>query len=261
MSTPSARLGFARPSQSDPAHLNNSLTSMEDTLDQAAMWASGTYGLRPPSSSGAPGIKGRIYLAEDVGDLFYDMGTGWRYMSKKLGEMFALPAGVSANMITDGLLPCDGRLVAKVGVYANLFALIGHSYNGGVDPGSGNFRIPDLRGRAAVGADDAGTGDAGRLSVNQVLGASGGEEKHQLTINELAAHPHTLDPGGAAWWIPKSDNIPDEASFAAGSAGRTADVGAGGHVDGIQASAPAGGDTPHNNMQPFQIVTWAIRAA
>lgn len=261
MSTLSARLKFTKPSLVDRADLEASFSSMEDTLDKAAMWDSGAYGARPVSTVATPGIKGRIYYAEDTGDEFRDLGTRWAYAGKALGEVFAVPCVVSAAMIADGLLPCDGRLIAKLGLYSMLFTRVGHTYNGGADPGGGNFRIPDLRGRMPVSPDDVGTGDAGRLSANQALGATGGEEKHTLSQSELAAHAHALDPTGAGWWVPKSEVIPDEAAFAAGTAGRTMNVGTGGHVDAMQATNDQGGDQPHNNMQPFQIVTWAIRAA
>jgi microcystin-dependent protein len=99
------------------------------------------------------------------------------------------------------------------------------------------FCVPDLRGRVIVGVD----GGAGRVTSDNTLGASGGEEKHQLTIDELASHSHKtwlknhqiLALGGH---LSLTDNAPDP------------------NV-GIQNT---GKDKPHNNMQPYQILNYII---
>jgi microcystin-dependent protein len=62
----------------------------------------------------------------------------------------------------------------------NLFAVIGYKYGG-----SGNsFNVPDLRGRATIGAGQ------GAGLTNRALAAVGGEENHVLGVAELAAHAH-----------------------------------------------------------------------
>lgn len=89
-----------------------------------------------------------------------------------------LPFGGSAA--PTGWLLCDGSLVATA-TYAALFAVIGHAYNGGVDPGGGNFRLPDLRQRFPLGKAAAGTG--------ATLGGTGGVIDHAHTV---ASHTHTV---------------------------------------------------------------------
>lgn len=124
-------------------------------------------------------------------------------------------------------LICDGSLKAIV-TYQNLFNNIGTQFGG---DGVTTFGIPDLRGRGRAGL---GTGDAVGATP-WTLGQKKGAETHQLTEAELAAHIHVLstqrivadgnvgNPGGGI------------AGFAPGSAKNT---------------DPAGGDQPHNNLQP-----------
>lgn len=96
-----------------------------------------------------------------------------------------------------GWLICDGSLV-NTGDYPALFSAIGHAGSAGVDPGGSQFTIPDLRGRVTVGLDNMGGTDAGRLSVANTLGGTGGVESVQLAVAEIPAHSHTVsDPGHA----------------------------------------------------------------
>lgn len=79
-----------------------------------------------------------------------------------------------------GWLLCDGSALDTT-QYAALFAAIASTYGA---PDGSHFLLPDLRGRAAVGAG-AGAGLTARA-----LGASLGEEAHVLTAAELAPHSH-----------------------------------------------------------------------
>lgn len=68
--------------------------------------------------------------------------------------------------LPDGYLWCDGASYPANGDYLELYRVIGATYNAPGDA-EGTFRVPDLKGRVAVGKD-AGTFDA--------LGGKGGEE-------------------------------------------------------------------------------------
>lgn len=87
-------------------------------------------------------------------------------------------------------LLCDGSLVMQA-TYPALFAVIGHAGSAGVDPGGGQFQLPDLRGRVPVGVDNMGGVDAGILSVPNTLGHSAGFEAITLTTAQIPAHAHT----------------------------------------------------------------------
>lgn len=136
----------------------------------------------------------------------------------------------AGGILPDGWLVCDGSSLLRAD-YANLFAAIGTVW-GAVD--STHFNIPDLRGRTLIGQGTAGSG----TTFN--LGDTGGEEKHQLTTAELASHAHTYTPGGvAAPMTPGAVPVvtPNIIPVNTGS---------------------AGGDTPHNTMQPYAVVNYAI---
>jgi len=83
-------------------------------------------------------------------------------------------------------LVCDGRQVSRV-TYAFLFAAIGNVWGSG--DGTSTFNLPDLQGRAPVGAG-AGTGLTARF-----VGAKFGAETHQLVTAELPVHTHSIDHG------------------------------------------------------------------
>jgi microcystin-dependent protein len=109
-----------------------------------------------------------------------------------------------------GFLFCDGSEVEKA-KYSNLFDVIGNTYNGASALlGVNTYRLPDLRGRFALGKDnmdnagtvpisvggfvDAGGGTAGRVPdiKAQILGESAGASSTSLTLSNLPEHSHTL---------------------------------------------------------------------
>lgn len=157
--------------------------------------------------------------------------TYWS-MTTMVGQV--LPV-VTADL-PDNMLLCDGATYNRVD-YPTLYAVLDSAYILSAD----TFKVPDLRGRTVIGA---GTGSG--LST-RVVGATGGEETHQLTVGELAAHHHSYDPvvivdvdledlglpqGNAAQIVPLiTENTYDE-----------------------------GSDDPHNNMQPFYVMKWGVIA-
>lgn len=72
----------------------------------------------------------------------------------------------------NGYLLCDGAEVLRSD-YPELYSVIGNSYVNGVLAGSGSFKLPDLRGRFALGRDTMNNGLQIPLSTNQVSSLSG----------------------------------------------------------------------------------------
>jgi microcystin-dependent protein len=109
-----------------------------------------------------------------------------------------------------GFLFCDGSEVEKT-KYSELFDIIGTTYNGIASLlGVGTFKLPDLRGRFALGKDnmdnagtvpvvtggyvDAGGGTAGRVpdTKAQTLGGDAGQSSVTLSLANLPEHSHSL---------------------------------------------------------------------
>ena len=126
----------------------------------------------------------------------------------------AVPIGAilpyAGTTAPDGYLFCDGSEIERT-KFGDLFDIIGVFYNG-VAPliGVNTFRLPDLRGRFALGKDnmdnagtipvstggyvDAGGGTAGRVADVQatVVAGSAGQSSVSLTLANLPEHSHTL---------------------------------------------------------------------
>lgn len=140
----------------------------------------------------------------------------------------------AGSVAPEGFLICDGaELLAAE--YADLFTAIGTIY--GVGQAAGSFKLPDLRGRAPIGA---GQGDG---LTDRVIGAVDGEETHQLTVDEMPNHTHQY-------------GAPHLQTYGMGS---FAERGVNPTSQEWYSVSDAGGDQPHNNMQPFLVVNYIIK--
>ena len=111
----------------------------------------------------------------------------------------AANAQFTSNQPPPGWLWCAGQAVSRT-TYAPLFAAIGTAH--GVGDGATTFAVPDLRGRTLAGLDDMGGTDAGRLSLANTLGTTGGAETHTIAQGNLPSVNFTVsgsvnvsDPG------------------------------------------------------------------
>lgn len=150
-----------------------------------------------------------------------------------------LPIGAilpfSSDAIPNGWLLCDGRAVSRT-EYAELFKAIGTKH--GLGNGSTTFNLPNPKGRTLVGKDSTDT------DFNE-LGKTGGEKTHTLTVDEMPSHKHELivnkQQGGVnaalqpTWGTAFSST--DSSSVLA-----------------------TGGDQPHNNLQPYLVTNYIIKA-
>jgi hypothetical protein len=119
---------------------------------------------------------------------------------------------------------------------------------------SGFFRVPDRRGRFAVGAGleskTPGIYDPPLLAkgddydaTSRAVGDIGGEEKHRLTVPELARHRHPLI-----------------ASSGAPYSGSRIDGGRSSIYPRTPDTDYAGNDTAHNTMPPLIAMNYYIKA-
>ena len=150
-----------------------------------------------------------------------------------------------------GWLLCDGKQYSSL-TYPELYDVVKEKYapedekqflikrnNAAVLEKT--FYLPDLRGRVVVGVD----GSASRITSNNTLGVSGGEEHVTLALNHIPAHDHILkcSPQTQLGGLYPGDIIVPHGSPRATHDRRT---------------DRSGGGQPHNNMQPYLILNYII---
>lgn len=198
------------------------------------------YGLMSLYGDGAVWYPCGAVSVDDTVEAFIQM-WGTLTVIQQAGIIIAY-AGIATPSNT---LPCDGASYLRTD-YPQLFAAIGVVW-GSAD--SAHFNVPDLRGRTLI---DSGTGSG--LSP-RTIADNGGEETHVLSVMELAAHNHT--DTGHAHSIPSflitGTAVPpplDGGTELPLSLTNTGTASA-----NIQNS---GADSPHNNMQPWVAINYAI---
>ena len=148
------------------------------------------------------------------------------------------------NFAPKGWAFCDGQLL-PLSQNTALFSLLGTTYGGN---GKSNFALPDLQGRAPMHP-----GQGPGLSLHD-LGETGGSETVTLLESEMPIHSHAVN-------VSLSDaieRIPTNQLFATGIAiGQYAVPGAQLQLS-PNATSPAGGDQPHNNMMPYLTLNFCI---
>jgi microcystin-dependent protein len=143
------------------------------------------------------------------------------------------------NFAPRGWAWCDGQLM-PLSQNTALFSLLGTTYGG---DGKSTFALPDLQGRAPMHP-----GQGPGLSLHD-LGETGGSETVTLLESEIPAHTHAM----RAHDIDLGElNAPASNRSLAKSANATAYVPAANLVSMSPGTLPpAGGDAPHNNLQPY----------
>jgi microcystin-dependent protein len=142
-----------------------------------------------------------------------------------------------------GWLNCDGRELNR-DQYYDLFTAIGLTYTIPSENDT-SFNIPDCRGRVNIGS---GTGSG--LST-RLLGATGGEENHTLTIQEMPSHSHELDRR----LNPENTACDPNDAHANNPSACTTDR----ETNIIFNTYPKGNGAEHNNMQPFIVLRNLIK--
>jgi microcystin-dependent protein len=143
------------------------------------------------------------------------------------------------NFAPKGWAWCDGQLL-PLSQNTALFSLLGTTYGGN---GKSNFALPDLQGRAPMHP-----GQGPGLSLHD-LGETGGSETVTLLESEIPSHSHAV----LAQINPANLAAPSPArSLARTSPGTAYTTSIASNVMmAPEMLAPAGGDQPHNNLQPY----------
>jgi len=184
------------------------------------------------------GNIGDVNNTSVVGDVPIAKGTAGQWDWASLGGGVNPPGAViqyAGASAPTGYLLCNGATVSQT-TYAALYAVIGHTF--GADPGGGNFILPNLKGRVAIGAGQGSTYADGvnATGTNFALAAASGREKHLLVTSEMPAHTHTAQV----------------ASIATVGSGHGSNTTAGN-------TGSTGGGNAHNTLQPYLVLNYLIK--
>ncbi len=151
------------------------------------------------------------------------------------------------NFAPKGWAWCNGQLL-PISQNTALFSLLGTTYGG---DGKSTFALPNIQGSAVMHP-----GQGPGLSLHD-LGETGGSETVTLLESEIPAHTHTTSA---------SQGDGTERTPGVGG-GQLLATGVGisqyqtpGPLTNLSpsAAAPAGGDLPHNNLQPYLTLNFNI---
>jgi microcystin-dependent protein len=154
-------------------------------------------------------------------------------MTPFLGQLML----VAFNYAPTGYQMCNGQTLG-INQYTALFSLLGTTYGGN---GVNTFQLPNLQGRTPVGVGNG-------ISYGEVAGT----DAHTLISAEVPPHTHALNattqaastkPGGNAVAAGGGSCFTSPTSLVAMN---SATIG------------NAGGSQPHENRQPFLVMTWVI---
>ena len=136
-----------------------------------------------------------------------------------------------------------------------LFSLLGTQYGGN---GTTNFALPDLRSRTPIGY--ASSVDPGWQPPSVQIGQASGIENVTLLSTNLPAHTHSVNastaagdnrsPGGRVYATSTNAGSPPPNLYSA-STGSLVPM-------NPQTVAPAGGNQPHPNLQPYSVINFCV---
>lgn len=175
-----------------------------------------------------------------------------------IGGTFLWPTDTAP---TDFLL-CYGQAISRT-TYAALFALISTVF--GVGDGSTTFNLPDMRGRVPVGQDDMGGVAANRITAANAIGVVGGASTHTLSTAEMPSHSHSHNHGSHSHTLNLNDNAgAGSLPYANAAVGSTS---VGSNTYAVNSSTTpsadatgAGSSSAHNNVQPYLVWNYVMRA-
>jgi len=140
---------------------------------------------------------------------------------------------------------CNGQLL-PIAENEALYSLLGTTYGG---DGVNTFGVPDLRGRSPIHMGQ------GQGLSSRVLGQSTGQESVALTAAQLPPHYHPVHASNVQGTLSApTNNIWGQASTGEKQYTQNAP-----NVSmSASCTTSVGGGLPHENMMPFQVVTFII---
>jgi microcystin-dependent protein len=151
----------------------------------------------------------------------------------------------AGNFNPAGWMFCAGQLL-PISQYETLFNLIGTTYGG---DGQSTFALPDLRGRVPIHQGTLG-------GSNYTIGELAGSETVTLTTNQIPSHNHALQATtGAGSALAPTGLVLSQPTGIAGPQTYVTPTAA---TPLANTSTITGGSQPHENMQPYLVVSFII---
>ena len=153
---------------------------------------------------------------------------------------------VGFNFAPRGYATCDGQIL-PIAQNTTLFSLLGTTFGGN---GQTTFALPDFRGRLPL---HQGQGPG---LTPRPMGESAGTESVTLNVNQMPAHMHVMMA-----FQGQGDAPLPEGNLIAGSnqSGTSIFTNAAPNTTmNTMSVGSAGGNQPHQNMQPFLVINFSI---
>jgi microcystin-dependent protein len=148
---------------------------------------------------------------------------------------------VGFNYAPYGWALCNGQALA-ISDNSALFTLIGTTYGGN---GQTNFNLPNLQGRTPI--------HWGSNGVNTyVIGQTGGAETVAVTLSQHPLHTHALmgSSNNGTLNTPTNNTVGGLAIYSPDTPAT--------QMNSNMVGMSGGGNQPHDNMQPYQVISWII---
>lgn len=202
-------------------------------------------------------------LAPKVRDLLENRDQELELYLSSLSTGGSSPSGsltaFAGSSAPTGWLLCDGTVVSQ-STYADLYAVVGGTYNTGGE-GAGNFRLPNIKGRAIVGRDASD-------SDFNVLGETGGAKTHTLTTAQMPQHNHSGTTNADGYHYHTTTDFPNYSTqtvqsgsdrYARESIANGLSTSSAGYHNHTFSTDYAGSSAAHNNLQPYIALNWIIK--
>jgi microcystin-dependent protein len=150
------------------------------------------------------------------------------------------------NFAPKGWAFCAGQLL-PISQNTALFSLLGTTYGG---DGKSTFALPNMQGNAPMHP-----GQGPGLSLHD-LGETGGSQFVTLLQSEMPTHSHSVNANVNPANLAAPSPLRSFARSAPGTAYKTTNQNLTNFAP--EAIGPAGGDQPHNNMQPYLTLNFCI---
>ncbi|MBR0775296.1 phage tail protein [Bradyrhizobium diazoefficiens] len=150
----------------------------------------------------------------------------------------------ACNFAPTGWAQCNGQLL-PISQNTALFSLVGTFYGG---DGKSTFALPNFQGCAAL---NQGQGPG---LTDRVIGETGGEQFLTLLQSEIPFHTHAVTASNQIG----TDRTPAGEDLARSSGMNLYGPSGTQVMMDLQATTPAGGSQPHNNMSPFLTLMFCI---